>query len=50
MKIISIQVFFEGICISQSTEARAKVYIEDLMGVHRRQTFLLNKYLKSYKT
>ena len=29
MKIISIQVYFEGICISQTTANRAKIYFED---------------------
>ena len=29
MKIISIQVYVEGICISHTTAHRAKVYFED---------------------
>ena len=31
MKIISIQVYFDGICISQTTADRAKVYFKDLI-------------------
>ena len=46
MKIISIEVYFEGICISQTTADRAKVYFEDptyfcrFWGGHADQSFL----------
>ena len=56
MKIISIKVYFEGICISQTTADREKVYFKDpiyfcrFCAGHGDQSFLYNKYLKSYET
>ena len=57
MKIISIQVYFEGICISQTTVDKAKVYFKDPTYFcilwregHRDPSFLQNKYLENYKT